>query len=52
MFSEWTFEFEGEDDVVNLFQLRGHGQDRRTRLHDIRHVIMNDYKIGSVSDMV
>ena len=37
---------------MNLFQLRGHGQDRRTRLHDIRHVIMNDYKIGSVSDMV
>lgn len=45
-YSEWTFEFKGENDgAVNMFQLRGHGKDKSTRLHDIRHILMNDFEI-------
>lgn len=28
-----------------MFQIRGHGHDKHTRLHDIRHIIMNDTSI-------
>ena len=42
----WTFHFEGEEDgAVNMFQLCGHGRDKHTRLHDIRHVLMGDFTL-------
>ena len=50
-YSEWTFAFEpqvsGEDEsgVVNQFQLRGHGKDKKTKLHDIRHIVMNNHSL-------
>lgn len=34
-----------KDEAINLFQIRGHGRDPKTRLHDIRHVIMNNFSI-------
>lgn len=45
--SEWTFSFDGpvDDEAINIFQIRGHGKDRHTRLHNIRHIIMNDFSI-------
>ena len=50
IYSEWTFEFDGEKDgAVNKFQIRGHGHDKHTRLHDLRHIIMNNYTIRTNS---
>ena len=53
-YSEWTFEFavegehteEKEKDVVNQFQLRGHGSDKKTKLHEIRHIVMNNHSLS------
>ena len=37
---------EKEKDVVNQFQLRGHGSDKKTKLHEIRHIVMNNHSLS------
>lgn len=42
-FSQWTFAFtDPATQKSSRFQLRGHGVDKRSRLHDIRHVLMGE----------
>ena len=52
-YSEWTFSF-GEDTSCSqtLFQIRGHGVDSHSRLHDLRHILMNDFSNDDKKDHV
>ena len=51
-YSEWTFSFtsssSSDSDSINRFQLRGHGVDHHTRLHTLRHILMNTSSLSTL----
>ena len=40
-YGEWSFAFSDSSDPINRFYLRGHGLDDHSRLHTLRHILMN-----------
>lgn len=48
--SEWTFGFAGSESSVNLFQLRGHGYDSRSRLHTLRNILAGEVSTCTCHD--
>ena len=43
---QWTFSFAEGGLPGNRFQIEGHSVDTKTRLHFIRHILMQSFDIG------